>query len=242
MTPGRTILCVHHATRRADRVSRLLAEFGFDLAWVNPARGDPLPADTTRFDAMVVYGGEHSVNDDATHVRAEQRFIEAWLATERPYLGLCLGAQFLARALGARVSRPAHGLLESGFVRIEPVPGDEPLFDRATHVFQWHNEGFELPRDCQLLATGTRFPNQAFRFGPHAVGLQFHPEVTPEIMLQWFHEGGHMLTDPGARSAESQLRDAAVFTPQTERWTRNFLARWLNRAPNAIAEPVRNHA
>ncbi len=241
MSAPRSVLCLHHATRRADRVSRLLAEFGLDLTWVNPVRGEPLP-DVERFDALVVYGGEHSVNDDCAQVRAEQRFVERWLDTGRPYLGLCLGAQFLARAVGARVARPAHGLLESGFVRIVPEPVDEPLFERPCHVFQWHNEGFEVPPGCQLLATGKRFPNQAFRLGKHAVGLQFHPEVTPAIMLQWFREGGHMLTDPGARSAESQLRDAAVFSPGTERWTRDFLARWLDRAPSQAAEPIRRHA
>jgi GMP synthase (glutamine-hydrolysing) len=173
---------------------------------------------------------------------AERRWIARWLADGRACLGLCLGAQLIAQSLGARVSRHAQGLLENGYTRIQPEAAGKALFAGPMHVFQWHNEGFELPSGCERLARGSRFENQAFRHAPHIIGLQFHPEVTPEIMYQWFCEGGHMLTDPGARDAEAQLRDARVFEPAIEAWTAGFLDQWIACSIEAQRKPMHNHA
>ncbi|KAA3634159.1 MAG: glutamine amidotransferase [Proteobacteria bacterium] len=242
MTGNRRILCVYHATQREDRVSRLLAARGFELEWVNPARGEILPEDLERYLGVVVYGGEQSVNDETEAMAAEQRWIARWVAEDRPYLGLCLGAQLLARALGADVRRHRDRLLESGYTRIHPEPGPDPLFNAPMYVFQWHNEGFDVPRGCERLARGARFDNQAFRRAAHIVGLQFHPEVTSAIMIQWFREGGHMLTDPGAQNAEAQLRDARVFEPVIESWTGAFLDRWVASSIESLNLPRASHA
>ncbi|GJL81446.1 MAG: GMP synthase [marine bacterium B5-7] len=227
------ILCVYHASQRDDRVSRLLAGRGFELEWVNPARGEPLPEDCDRYLGVVVYGGEQSANDDSAAVLHERQWISRWVGEQRPYLGICLGAQLLAQALGATISRHAHGLLESGYIRISPEPDNDRLISGPMYVFQWHHEGFDIPNGCTRLARGMHFENQAFEYRPHMVGLQFHPEVTPDIMVQWFREGGHMLTDAGAHPAETQLRDARIFEPGIETWTTSFLDRWITDALNA---------
>jgi len=232
MTDSRTILCVYHASRRDDRVSRMLAERGLILEWVNPARGEPLPDDPGAYLGAVVYGGEQSVNDDTAEMQAERRWMTGWIERDGAVLGLCLGGQLIAAALGARVGRHADGLLESGYTLIRP-DGTNGVVREPMYVFQWHNEGFELPPDCRRLATGARCENQAFSYRAHIVGLQFHPEVTSAIMVQWFHEGGHMLTDPGAHPAETQLRDARVFEPAVEAWTGSFLDTWLEHCRNA---------
>jgi GMP synthase (glutamine-hydrolysing) len=237
MTGSATILCVYHATQRDDRVSRLLRRRGIALEWVNPARGEALPEDFDEYLAVVVYGGEQSVNDDDEAMSRERRWIERWVARERPYLGLCLGGQLLAGALGGAVRRHRDGLLESGYTLVRPEAGYGWLLPSPMYLFQWHNEGFEIPAGCTRLAVGSRFENQAFCYRPHMVGLQFHPEVTPQIMYQWFCEGGHMLTDPGAQTAEAQLRDARVFEPAIEAWTGRFLDRWLDSCRDATFNP-----
>lgn len=242
MSRGHRILCVYHATQRDDRVSRMLSRRGFELDWVNPVRGEALPDDGGRYLGAVVYGGEQSVNDDTDQMREERRWIGRWLADERPCLGLCLGAQLIARALGAQVSRHPRGLLENGYTRVQPEAGAGVPFVAPMYVFQWHNEGFDIPPGCERLARGARFENQAFRYAPHIVGLQFHPEVTPAIMYQWFREGGHMLTDPGALNAEAQLRDARVFEPVIEAWTDSFLEQWISVSLEAQRTPKVNHA
>ncbi len=233
MSPAQRILCVYHATQRDDRVSRILGTRGFQLDWINPARGETLPEVFDHYLAAVVYGGEQSVNDDSEAMRTEREWIRRWVAREKPYLGLCLGGQLLATALGARVYRHHEGLLESGYTLVHPASDGAGILDGPMYVFQWHNEGFEIPSGCTRLARGTRFANQAFSYRPHIIGLQFHPEVTANIMVQWFHEGGHMLTDPGAHDAETQLRDARVFEPSVEAWTERFLDHWINRALEA---------
>ena len=226
-----TLLMVYHATQRNDRVSRLLAERGFELEWVNPARGEMLPDDIDGYFAAVVYGGAHSVNDAREDVVREQRWIDRWIADERPYLGLCLGSQFLARSLGATVGPAADNSIEKGYTRIEPA-GDSGLVNRPMYVFEWHNEGYALPEGCTPIAGGRRFPTQAYRYRPWIVGFQFHPEVVPEIAFQWYAEAGEHQLLPQAHLAERQLRDAQIFEPGLEQWTRRFLDDWIDHSMN----------
>jgi GMP synthase (glutamine-hydrolysing) len=143
------------------------------------------------------------------------------------YLGICLGSQLLARALGGRVSRHEEGLHEIGYVEIAPTPASNGFLPGPLHVYHWHNEGFEVPATAQLLATGPVFPNQAFRYGEKAYGIQFHPEMGPEVTARWMREAAHMLEEPGAQPAERQMADAKRYDPGMEAWLRGFLNSWL---------------
>jgi GMP synthase (glutamine-hydrolysing) len=225
------ILHIFHGEQREDRVSRILLDLGFDVQWVNPVRGEHLPTDRDNYAGVVVYGGVHSVNDDLEHVRQEQAWINQWIEEDRPYLGLCLGGQFLARALNAKVGPHPEARIETGFNAIYPVNGGNDVIPETLYAYQWHNEGFDLPENCELLASGKRFANQAFRYRPHIYGFQFHPEVSTEVMMIWFQEGGHALVHPDATPPASQLRDAHVFDHKVETWTQNFLTKWTGCFP-----------
>jgi GMP synthase (glutamine-hydrolysing) len=214
---------------RDDRVARHLSGRGFALQWCNPSLGDALPGQLADYAAVVVYGGTQSVHDAEreAYMRAELDWIARWVAGDRPYLGLCLGAQLLARALGAAVGRHPEGLHEVGFVQVEPTDEGRRFFPGPLHVYQWHYEGFAVPDGGALLATGSVYPNQAFRAGERAFGLQFHPEATAQMRGEWLDASAHMLNAPGAHGRPRQEADAMRYEQPMEDWLLAFIDRHL---------------
>ena len=228
---SRTVLLIDHpAGKRDDRASRMLADRGYALEWRCPGKGDDLPAaDDGRYCAAVVYGGPESANDDDSkpYLRRELDWIERWVGRDRPFLGICLGAQLLARTLGARVGCHCDGLHEIGYVPITPTAASDGFLSGEMHVYHWHKEGFELPAGAELLAVGPTFPNQAYRYGTSAYGIQFHPEVTAEVLARWCVEAAHMLDAPGAHDAARQIAESRRFDAPMRRWLDGFLGLWL---------------
>jgi GMP synthase (glutamine-hydrolysing) len=172
-------------------------------------------------------GGCMSANDDLPGLRVELSLIERALDAEIPYLGICLGAQLLARALGARVGPHPGGHAEIGYFPIYATPEGGELFAMGHRVYHWHMEGFELPVGAELLATGELFPNQAIRYGANAYGIQFHPEVTPEIMEDWLKDSPERLSLPGAQCPQTQRAHRRDHHEPLGHWLDRFLDRWL---------------
>src|SRR3546814_2271431 len=163
-----TVLLIDHPVgQRDDRASAQLQEMGYRLEWCSPGRGDRLPPPDSDYAAVVCYGGAESVNDAATkpYIRDEIEWIGHWADGGRPYLGICLGAQLLASALGGSVARHRAGLPEIGYVEIAPTAAAAGFLGAPLHITHLHNEGFEVPAEAELLAAGPVFPNQAFRYG-----------------------------------------------------------------------------
>jgi GMP synthase (glutamine-hydrolysing) len=211
------------------RVGAKLKARGYPLDIRYPLEGDTLPTRMDDHAGAVVFGGPMSANDD-THLpglRAELAWIATVLEAGLPFLGICLGAQLLARVLGARVAPHPAGLAEIGYFSIYPTATGAPWFDNPLPVYHWHQEGFDLPGDTILLAQGERFPHQAFRYGSNAFGIQFHPEVTREIMETWLTQAAQRLVLPGAQSAEQQRHNHVRYDAALESWLDRFLAGWL---------------
>jgi len=225
----RTVLLIDHPVgKRDDRASRMLAERGYALDWRCPGRGDELPAaENAEHCAAIVYGGPECANDDTPYLHQELDWIETWVAQGRPFLGICLGAQLLARTLGARVARHDDGLHEIGYVPIGPTAGSDGFLAGEMYVYHWHKEGFDLPAGAELLAVGPTFPNQAYRYGACAYGIQFHPEVTAQVMARWCAEAAHMLEAPGAQDAERQVAGAKRYDAPMRLWLDGFFDLWL---------------
>ena len=219
----------HMQEKRDDYVAKFLDEQGIEQVHVNPAHGVPLPSNPDEFDALLIYGGIQSANDgnERTYIADEIEWISNWLDEKRPTLGICLGAQLIAKTLGATVSRHPDNLVEIGFHKITPTETAGDFLSSPSYFFQWHSEGFTVPESCELLAEGEQFPNQAFRYGTNTYGIQFHPEVTRPVMEVWLSSGSQMLSAPGVQSAEQQLEDESRYGEDMGNWCRNFVDHWV---------------
>ena len=156
---------------------------------LHPYNGDPLPA-VRDVSALIVMGGAMGANDDLRHqfLRDLKIFIRHLVSAGTPYLGICLGGQLLAAALGARVVSKRWEELGSLPVTLTAEGCRDVLFAGMPvefDTFQWHHDSFDIPDGGVLLASSTACRHQAFRVGKAAWGTQFHPEVTEQIIRDW---------------------------------------------------------
>lgn len=225
----KVLLVVHQERSDPGRVALRLRTMGYRPEICRPACGDSLPDSLEDHVGFAVFGGPMSANDDhEDFIRAELDWIPKVVESGKPFLGICLGAQLLARALGAKVYPHPEGIYEIGYFPVRATPAGRDAFDEEMQVFQWHKEGFDLPDGAELLAEGDYYPNQAFRYGANAYGIQFHPEVTEAINRRWLKGGAHRLVEPGAQPADEQLEKRARYDPYVDRWLDRFLRIYLN--------------
>ena len=224
--PKDILIVLHQEHSTPGRVGRLLQERGFRLDIRRPRFGDPLPADTRDFAGAVIFGGPMSANDPDDFVKAEIDWIGVALKEELPFLGICLGAQMLARHLGAKVGFHPEGQVEVGYYPIYPTEAARSELPWPDHVYQWHREGFEVPAGAELLATGDCFTNQAIRVGRAAYGIQFHPEVTHWMMNRWTTRAHERMASPNARPRQDHFDGRYLHDPGVRLWLDAFLDHW----------------
>jgi GMP synthase-like glutamine amidotransferase len=184
-----TCLVVQHvAAEPAFSIDEALLAAGVSTDTRRVFLGDDIPVDTGGFDGLVVMGGPMSVNstDGFPSRDAEVSLLADALRVGIPTLGVCLGAQLLAVAAGSAVAPNAYGP-EIGWaaIQLDPACQDDRLLvglPPTLTVLHWHGESFELPPGARPLISSTAYPNQAFRVGDVAWGVQFHLEVNPEAV------------------------------------------------------------
>ncbi|HEY0180559.1 MAG TPA: glutamine amidotransferase [Dokdonella sp.] len=226
----------HVAHEGLGTFARPLAEAGFAVrgydAWARPRYADAADAAL-----LVVMGGPMGVYEADAHafLRDELAVIEARLAAGRPTLGVCLGAQLIASAAGARVYR--GDAFEIGFAPVRLSAAGRrsclaPLAD-APVVLHWHGDTFDLPRGAVRLASSERCREQAFAIGTHALALQFHLEVGGELE-HWIERGGDDLRRGGVDAATLRV-DAGRHGAALAAAADAVLAAWLASACGAPA-------
>ncbi|SEH25993.1 glutamine amidotransferase [Magnetospirillum fulvum] len=207
-----------------------LRRAGFDIAYHEAGYDDLSGFDPLAPDLLVVLGGPIGAYDDAIYpfLRDELRLVEARLASGRPLIGLCLGAQLMARALGASVHpNPAGREIGWSPLSLTDAGMASPLCELAgIDVLHWHGDTFDLPAGAAALASTAITPNQAFLHGGAALGLQFHVEGTARGLERWFighaaEIGQAGLSVPDLRAATA--RHAAALEQQGTRLLGRFL-------------------
>jgi GMP synthase (glutamine-hydrolysing) len=226
------LIVLHQEASVPGPIGNALRSLGYPLDIRRPRFGDALPETLVEHAGAVIFGGPMSANDPDDYVRREIDWIAVPLLEQRPFLGICLGAQMLAKQLGARVAPHAKGRVEMGYYPIRPTPAGLKVCARwPDQVYHWHREGFELPAGTELLAEGGDFPVQAFRSG-NAFGFQFHPDVSYAMMCRWTTCSTERLDLPGAQPRHQHFAGRACYDVVERVWLKHFLDDWLSRAPD----------
>jgi GMP synthase (glutamine-hydrolysing) len=226
------LIVLHQENSNPGHVGQWLVRNGFRLDIRKPRFGEPLPATLAGHCGAVIFGGPMSANDKDEFIRREIEWIGVALKEKAPLFGICLGAQMLARHLGATVGFDPEERAEMGYYPLRATPRGE-AFDRALgpfpdHVYQWHREGCDLPCGAVHLATSDGgFPNQAFACGPAAVGVQFHPEITCAQVHRWTGRHLSRLEIKGARERHEHIAGHIAHAPKVQAWLARFLERWV---------------
>lgn len=215
----------------------LLAERGYAVRYTDPAVDDLAALSPHEPDLMVVLGGPIGAFDDALYpfLEAERRLVRLRLEARRPLLGICLGAQLMARELGAQVA--PMGVKEIGFSALTLTREGQgsPLAPlEGVPVLHWHGDRFEIPAGAARLAATPVCDNQAFAVGAHALGLQFHLEADPARLERWLV--GHACELGQAGIDLHALRaDAHRFGPALQAAARRSVGEWLEAAERSLA-------
>ena len=180
----------HVAHELLGTLNPLLKRAGFRIHYVNFARHPDAQPSLDGYDGLIVLGGPMSVNDAdrLPHLTTELKLIEDAMRRDVPVLGICLGAQLIAKTLGAEVYRNPEK--EIGWYDVAPTDdacGDPLLLplQKTEKIFQWHGETFDMPRSARHLAYSFLCANQAFRYGAKVYGFQFHMEVDEPMIHRW---------------------------------------------------------
>lgn len=207
----------------------LLDEYALPVRMIRIQRNDPMPEDLDDVEGIIALGGPQSANDSNPALEREMGLLRAAHATGLPILGICLGAQLLAKALGGEVTRmhkPEIGWLE---VTLNELGREDPLFAGigwTTRQFHWHTEQVTtLPKGGRVLAKSAACPIQAWGVGLRTYALQYHPEVDETTIRRWLREDAHQL-GPAETTADDVLRATMEQLPTMMRLTERLVANW----------------
>ncbi len=184
------VLVQHVAFEGPGSIAAAVRDAGAELAIVRIDRDDPVPAPQSARDmaGLVVMGGPMGVHDTLEWLEPERALLRAAVVAGLPVLGVCLGAQQLACALGGEVTSGSRPELGVGEVHLTVAAITDPVFGPAPTPLpcvHWHGDTFTLPESAVRLAGNDAYENQAFRVGARAYGLQFHVEVTASLVAHW---------------------------------------------------------
>lgn len=229
----------HVAFEDLGSFEQILREEGFEIEYLNAAVDDLDEIDPETDDMMIILGGPVSVNDvdEYPFIQTELEMLTERLEADKPTLGICLGAQLIARALGATVYPGEHKEIGWSPIQLDGSGSRSALrhlVGDGVCVLHWHGETFDLPEYADHLASSELYPNQAFSYG-RALALQFHPEVTRRGLEQWYV--GHSSEIHQLGISVNQLRnDASQYANILQARAYAFLTEWLEQVSVTSSE------
>lgn len=194
------ILFIKHAkTEGPGTLGEFFKETSWETRVVELWNKQALP-DIALCEAIISLGGPMNVYETKKYpfLKKEEAFLRKALKKNIPVLGICLGAQLLAKVSGAKVGKAKCKEIGWYTVRLTKAAKNDPLFkgmNEDMEVFQWHEDSFDVPENGNLLVTSDSCKNQAIRVGDNAWGLQFHPEMTREMINCWFKDSDNLVKD-----------------------------------------------
>jgi GMP synthase (glutamine-hydrolysing) len=222
---ARLLFVQHLASSHAGWVGEWAAQRRHTVQLCRPLLDEALPL-VGAHDATVIFGGPMGANDACPFLDRERAWLTQALQTRQRLFGICLGAQLLAKLLGATVGPRADGQVECGYTWVDPADAPDWL-DAPQPVYHWHEDGFTLPEGARLLARGRgAFPVQGF-VRERAVAVQFHPEATDAILERWLTRDQKDLCRPGAQAPAAHWENHRAYTVANVAWLFRTLDRWV---------------
>ena len=223
------VLIYHGDGPTDDRVYRYFEENGFNIIVKRPFKGDELGSVPEDLAGSVVFGGPFNVFEEDKHrfLHEENRWIVECMTLDIPLLGICQGAQSIARCLGAECGPRPGTPHEFGYYEVNPteVAIAEGFLEKPTLFTEAHFHEFALPEGAVLLASSEAFPQQAFRYGDRIYGLQFHAECTIGAFKRWQDSHDFHYGEPGVQSLEVQNELQKVADPIQDEWFMGFMSK-----------------
>lgn len=228
----------HLAFEDLASFTSVLQAHGYDINYIEAADFALAPDDMSQIDALsddllIILGGPISVNDKTMFpfIDAEITLLKERIAADKPTLGICLGAQLIANALGAKIfpgKEKEIGWYPLGITDAGKHSSLRYLSAEHCSMLHWHGETFDLPQGAVLLASSEKFTNQAFSYGKNVLALQFHPEITQRSMEKWFigHIGEIMQTD--GVDVEQLREETYRYANRLEMQGELFFNSWFN--------------
>ncbi len=225
----KTLLAIRHVPfEDLGSYALVLSDAGYAIQYVEAATADYAALAKRPWDLLVVLGGPIGVNDgtDYPFIAPELKFVEARLKADVPTLGICLGSQFIAKALGAKVYRIDQVEIGWSPLTLTAAGRASPLRHLSSPVFHWHGEAFELPVGATNLASTRLTPHQGFSWGKATLAMQFHPEVTRQGLEQWYVGNSSELRELKLKPGELR-RSAAAHGADMQAQGAEVLKAWL---------------
>ncbi|OIO72165.1 MAG: hypothetical protein AUJ57_06220 [Zetaproteobacteria bacterium CG1_02_53_45] len=214
-------------------IAEAVEDAGHNLTTIRRNQGELLPSSSAGFDGIIIMGGPQSANDETADIKAEVEWVKQVLDQGKPVLGICLGAQIMAKAVGAEVSvspirelgwHPVYHTTESAN---DPLLKDMP---DGLAVFQWHGETFSLTEAMTPVATHPDVPAQGFRLNRAQYGLQFHIEVDQTIIETWIAHDESERNHLGIEGIRLLHKDTALYLGAMQHFCRQMVLNWLEEA------------
>jgi len=195
---------------------------------------DKLPnIDACEHDLTIIMGGSMGVYEAEQHpyLLNEIDYIQRRIKADKPLLGVCLGGQLIAKALGGDVYKGAQGK-EAGWCDLQITPAGKNSAIRHldvshTKMMQWHQDTFDLPYNANLLATSNQYKHQAFSYGDKILGVQFHPELDADMIERWLNEKEKFLSST-LTSKDDIAKDTKIYITKLRKQTALFFNEWLD--------------
>ncbi|MGZ4199962.1 MAG: type 1 glutamine amidotransferase, partial [Thermoleophilia bacterium] len=226
--PHRVTILQNESAAPAGIIGECLREAGLRLDVRRIDDGGEVPTGLTDCDALIVLGGDMNVGEESEYpfLIAERELMAEAVRSGFPALGICLGAQQLAASCGGGVSRRASTAFGWRSFAVHQVDDLLAGIDPKTRVFSWRDYACRLPGEAVLLASGDGDP-QVFRLGSAAWGVQFHPEVTLEILADWFADDPQTVADSAAGGLDGVLAESRLLLPASSALCRRLVSNFL---------------